>query len=131
MRDAGVPGLDVLGPDLLAVPAWRRGLSLATPFLLVALFFMFAGRGMWPGALADGITLQPRLWAFAFRRGRDRSWVVAEAASVLVLVALAGFAVPSSIAPAAYVGLMIGGSWIYPFMTSFVPHDPTGTTDLT
>ena len=85
----------------------------------------------WWRALLDGITLQPRLWAFAFRSGRDRRWVVAEAAAVLALVALAGAAVPWSIAPAAYAFLMIGGSWVYPFMTSFVPHDPKGATELT
>jgi len=91
-----------------------------------------AAAGMsWWRALLDGITLQPRLWAFAFRRGRDRTWVVGEAAAALVLIALAAAAIPWSIAPAAYVALMIGGSWIYPFMTSFVPHDPEGTTDLT
>jgi beta-carotene hydroxylase len=90
-----------------------------------------AAAGMsWWRALADGPTLQPRLWRFALRTGRDRKWVLGEAAGVLALAGLAVGALPWTIAPAAYVGLMIAGSWIFPFMTSYVPHDPEGASDL-
>jgi beta-carotene hydroxylase len=161
MRDDGLPGLDVLGRDLLVLRGWRRAMSLLTPFLLVLAFFLFAWRGLWIAslactvlltfltygsishdlvhgtlglsrplneallgaielialrsghayrivhlhhharfpaaddlegaaagmswwrALADGLTLQPRLWRFALRSGRDRRWVIAEALAVV------------------------------------------------
>jgi beta-carotene hydroxylase len=55
--DAGLPSLDVIGRDLLAVPAWRRALSLAFPFTLPPLFFFFAMRGWWIPALACPVIL--------------------------------------------------------------------------
>jgi beta-carotene hydroxylase len=89
-----------------------------------------AARMSWWRALADGLTLQPRLWRFALRTGRDRGWVRWEAFGVVTLVALALAALPWTMAPAVYAGLMIAGSWIFPFMTSYVPHDPKGASDL-
>ena len=204
-----LPSLDLLGRDLLVVPAWRRTVSLATPFLLAIAFFVCAGNGLWMAsigcttlltfvtygsishdlvhrtlrlpavfndgllcaieltafrcghayrithlnhhkrfpavddlegaaarmtwwrALLDGITLQPRLWLFAFRCGRDRAWIVSEAIAVLLLVVAAIAAIHWTIAPVAYAALMVLGSWLFPFMTSFIPHDPTGTSELT
>ena len=209
MRTSGFPTLDVLGSDLLTVPAWRRAVSLAAPFLLAIAFFVFAARGSWLPAVAatmllsfitygsishdlvhrtlrlpaalnevllcaiellafrsghayrfthlnhharfpaaddlegaaagmtwwralvDGITLQPRLLRFALRRDRDRSWVVGETLGVSVLFAAAVAASPWTIAPAAYAALMILGSWVFPFVTSFIPHNPQGDTALT
>lgn len=91
-----------------------------------------AAAGMtWWRALLDGITLQPRLWRFAFQCGRDRSWMIGEAAAVLLLLAASIAAVGWTIAPAAYAALMIAGSWVFPFITSFVPHDPNGESELT
>lgn len=85
----------------------------------------------WSEALLDGVTLQPRLWAFAYRRGRDRSWIVGEVIAIVLLFAASIAALPWTIAPASYVALMIAGSWIFPFVTSFIPHDPNGRTELT
>jgi beta-carotene hydroxylase len=91
-----------------------------------------AAAGMtWWRALLDGVTLQPRLWMFAFRRGRDRAWIVTEAVAILLLLAASIVALKWSIAPAVYATLMILGSWLFPFMTSFIPHDPHGETALT
>jgi beta-carotene hydroxylase len=85
----------------------------------------------WWRALLDGVTLQPRLWRFACARRRDRGWVLGEGAAVIALM-LASLAVtPWTVVPAAYVGLMIAGSWTFPFITSFVPHDPSGRSELT
>ena len=204
-----VPSLDHLGRDLLVVPAWRRTLSLATPFLLAIAFFVCAGNGLWTvaigctmlltfvtygsishdlvhrtlrlpavlnegllcaieliafrsghayrithlyhhkrfpaaddlegaaarmtwrRALVDGITLQPRLWMFAFRCGRERAWIVSEAIAVLLLVVGAIAAIHWTIAPVIYAALMILGSWLFPFITAFIPHDPEGETELT
>src|SRR5947208_1195131 len=52
-----LPSLDEIGRDLLAVPVWRRALSAAFPFVLVALFFLFAARGWWIAALACPVVL--------------------------------------------------------------------------
>jgi len=82
----------------------------------------------WWRALIDGLTLQPRLWLFALRRSpQQRRWVWAEGVAVLVLLAVC---LTASRATAVYAFLMIGGSWIFPFMTSYIPHDARGADDL-
>ena len=205
MRD-GIPSLDDLGRDLLQVSVARKALCLVTPFLVAALFFVFAARGWWipallctmvlsfitygsvshdlvhhtlglpawlnepllfamelltfrsghayrwthlhhharfPSdddlegaaaampwwrALLDGITLQPRLWAAAMRhRGPHRPWAIAEAGMIIVMLAAA----TRSTSLAVYALLVIAGSWIFPFITSFIPHDPRGADELT
>ena len=209
MRDDDLPTLGVLGRDLLEVGAGRRALSLATPFLLSAAFFLCAAYDLragavactmllsfvtygsishdlvhstlrlphalneallcaieliafrsghayrlvhlnhhahfpaaddlegaaaampWWRALLDGVTMQPRLWIFAFRRRQNRVWIGGEAAAVFVLLAASIAAIPWTIAPAVYAALMIAGSWLFPFITSFIPHDPAGGTELT
>ena len=45
------------------------------------------------------------------------------AASVAVL--------PIMKAPFVYAALMIMGSWIFPVITAYIPHDARGTTELT
>jgi beta-carotene hydroxylase len=91
-----------------------------------------AAAGMtWWRALLDGVTLQPRLLLFAFRRGQDRSWIVGETLGVLVLLVASLAAIPWTVAPVTYAALMILGSWLFPLITSFIPHDPKGHTELT
>lgn len=90
-----------------------------------------AAAGMtWWRALLDGMTLQPRLWAFAFRLGRHRVWIIAEAIAIGMLLAASAATIGSTIAPAAYAALMILGSWLFPFVTSFIPHDAKADTTL-
>jgi beta-carotene hydroxylase len=86
----------------------------------------------WWRALLDGLTLQPRLWVFAFRRGgRDRLWIRGEAIVVVVALVASIVAARWTIAPAFYAALMVAGSWLFPFITSFIPHDLKGVTALT
>ncbi len=83
-------------------------------------------------ALADGFTLQFRIWFHALRMSKnDRLWIVWEGAAILVLLGLGLAAIPWTVLPVLYCGLVIPGSWIYPFMTSWVPHDASGTSELT
>ena len=83
-------------------------------------------------ALIEGIGLQGRLWFFAMRRrGRHRPWAIAECIASTSLVAASLAAMPYTLAPIAWVVLMIMGSWIFPFITAYLPHDATGETDLT
>lgn len=83
-------------------------------------------------ALVEGLTLQPRLWKFAMRRnGRDRVWMIGEALAAIAMLAASIAAIPFTILPIAFAALMIAGSWIFPLITAFIPHDASGTSDLT
>jgi beta-carotene hydroxylase len=86
----------------------------------------------WWRALLEGVTLQPRLWRFAMRHcTRDRRWIIGEGAAVLITLALCLALLPLTPLPAAFALLVIAGSWIFPFMTAFIPHDPRGENELT
>ena len=84
-----------------------------------------AARHSFGKALLDGVTFQIEIvaWALAHPRARRR-WIVAELVFVLAIVAGSIALVPWTIVPTAYVVLMIGGSWIIPLMTSYIPHNP-------
>lgn len=210
MPHPDLPSLDELGRDLLEVPAWRRALSLALPFLFAAGFFAFAARGYYVAALLctvaqsfvtygsvshdlvhrtlrlprvlndvllaaiemlafrcghsyravhlnhharfpaaddvegaaarmglvgaafEGLTLQPRLLLYAIRNGRDRAIVLAEATAVALLFAACVWLWYARVTwlPLAYAGLVIAGSWAFPVITSYIPHDPRGATEI-
>ena len=83
-------------------------------------------------AAIEGVGLQARLWFFAMRRkGPHRPWAVAEciASSVLLIASIA--VLPITKAPFVYAALMIMGSWIFPLITAYIPHDASGATELT
>ena len=82
-------------------------------------------------ALLDGITLQVRIWRQAVASEANRLWIRGEGAAILILISLSLLALPWTVLPAIYCGLVIAGSWVYPFMTSWVPHDASGTSELT
>lgn len=91
-----------------------------------------AARMSWPRALADGLTLQYRVWFWAIRRGgRERTWVLGEGLACVAVVSAALAATPWTVAPAVYVALMIAGSWVIPLATSTIPHDVSGADELT
>ena len=82
-------------------------------------------------AFADGVTLQPRIWCHAVRTSTlDRPWIHAEGALVALLMALSLVALLWTPLPVIYCGLVIVGSWIYPLMTSWIPHDSNGENEL-
>jgi beta-carotene hydroxylase len=83
-------------------------------------------------ALIEGVGLQGRLWFFAMRRpGPHRPWAAAECVLSTAAFGACIAAVPYTIAPLAYALLMIAGSWIFPVITSYIPHDANGGSDLT
>lgn len=81
----------------------------------------------WLGALVDGLTAQPRLWWWAVKHtsGKNRRWIVGEGAAILLWAA---WCLTSPVGT-AYLLLILAGSWLYPFMTSFVPHSSAGGHD--
>ena len=83
-------------------------------------------------ALLDGVTLQFRIWKHAMRMSKtDHWWIYWEGVAIVVLFSLSLVAIPWTILPAIYCGFVIAGSWLYPFMTSWIPHDASGTNELT
>lgn len=83
-------------------------------------------------ALVEGIGLQPRLWFFAMRHeGAHRPWAIAEAGASTILFAASAAVFPVTKAPLVYAVLMILGSWIFPVITAYIPHDAKGATELT
>jgi len=83
-------------------------------------------------AIADGMTLQYRLYFAALKKqGSHRSWVVGEGAVITLLLAGSIASLPWTILPAIYSGLMIAGSWVFPIATVLIPHDAGGEHEWT
>ena len=83
-----------------------------------------AARMPFARALLEGVVFQFRMYVWALRNpDGQQNWVVGEGIAVLIIFVGAIAAVPYTIVPGVYVGLMIAGSWIIPLMTSYLPHD--------
>ena len=95
-----------------------------------------AHHSAWRAVLA-GPTFLLRLWWWAMKRAARRhdpvaeAWLLAEAAWAVGAVALALALFSTSVWPAVYVAMVIGGSWVYPLLTSHLPHRHFGDTPLT
>lgn len=84
------------------------------------------------GSLLEGLIFQWRIMIWAMiRPHRDRPIVIAETAAVLAALAFCFATLPRTPVFAVYASLMIAGSWIIPLVTSYVPHNPSGATELT
>lgn len=83
-------------------------------------------------ALAEGVWFQPRVWIWAIRSAKHaRAWIWGEGIACLGLIGSATALLPVTIIPFAYVALMVVGAWVIPLVTSYVPHDPQGDSELT
>jgi beta-carotene hydroxylase len=90
-----------------------------------------AARRSWLGALAEGLVFQFRIWWWALRHAKHaRVCVVGEGAACLALACLAAALVPVSPILPVYVALVTMGSWVIPLVTSYLPHDPEATDEL-
>jgi beta-carotene hydroxylase len=87
-----------------------------------------AARMSWRGALLDGMTAQYRLWWWALRhsRGGSRRWILFEGIAVLLGAA---WCLTTPVGT-AYLAVTVAGSWVFPLMTSFMPHDAGGEDPL-
>ena len=67
--------------------------------------------------------------AMADRRGHSG---IARAADASLALGLAGAValIPLTPIPALFAALMIAGSWIFPLVTVFIPHNPLGDSEL-
>ncbi|OHV29608.1 hypothetical protein CC117_29005 [Parafrankia colletiae] len=73
----------------------------------------------------------PRLWWWSYLRGRDRGWLLAEAAAPVVVLAGGALLWPYTPAVLVYAVMAIVGSWVYPLLTVYLPHHDYGGTPLT
>jgi beta-carotene hydroxylase len=87
-----------------------------------------AARMSWWGALLDGMTAQYRLWWWALRhsQGKNRQWILGEGIAVLPWAAWCLTHPVGMI----YLVVSVAGSWVFPLMTSFMPHDANGEDPL-
>jgi beta-carotene hydroxylase len=84
------------------------------------------------GALLEGVTFHFRLWCWALRRthGRERALILAEGILAAAFTITSILLLPVTPVPFIYVALVTIGAWITPLVTSYVPHDPNGKTEL-
>src|SRR5262249_25228345 len=91
-----------------------------------------AAHGSWFGALVAGPFHQSRILWWALRHARwDRAWIRCKGIGCFVLVLMAFLAWPVTAIPLAYAVLVVLGSWIFPLITSYLPHDAQATSRLT
>ena len=86
----------------------------------------------WWRALLEGVSLQPRLFGWAWKRARrdERRWMVAEAVWVGGVITASVWLWPHTPVLLVYVGLVLTSGWLYPFATVWLPHRAHGETVL-
>jgi beta-carotene hydroxylase len=90
-----------------------------------------AAHGNWIGAILAGPLHQVRIWCWAVRHARRyRPWIIAEGLACLAMLLGAVAAWPMTRVPSAYLALVVLGSWTFPLITSYLPHDPRGPDAL-
>ena len=83
-------------------------------------------------AIASGPTMQFRLWLWAWAKHREhRRALFLEALGIVMLMLAAIASLRWSPAPLVYVALVVAGSWVFPLVTVYIPHDASGHTPLT
>lgn len=84
------------------------------------------------GAIGEGVVFPFRIAAWALKNSpENRRWIVAELTGCLVWLSAAIATWPASPIVAVYVATMIMGGWMIPLMTSYIPHNPNGSSELT
>lgn len=86
------------------------------------------------GALFEGVTFQGKLYAWALTNHRKNKYyrlILAEGFLILLMIAFCVYSATFTKVFVVYMCLMIVGSWIIPFVTSWVVHLPYGSNELT
>jgi beta-carotene hydroxylase len=84
-----------------------------------------------PRTLFEGVIFQFKIWFWAVKQPKkDRGLILLEGCGCLLLVVLS--CALYSVTPIflVYTVLMIMGSWIIPLITSYIPHNPHGESEL-
>jgi beta-carotene hydroxylase len=82
-------------------------------------------------AVLAGPLQQVRIWCWALRSTpRYRAWIIVEGLACLTILLGAVAALPVSRTPLAYVTLVVLGSWTFPLITGYLPHNARGTDAL-
>jgi beta-carotene hydroxylase len=83
-------------------------------------------------SLLDAPFLQLKLWCWTWCRfSNKRALLALELVWFVFVITLAFVSLPSTPALLIYVLLVIGGTWFFPIITVYAPHDPRGTDELT
>jgi beta-carotene hydroxylase len=91
-----------------------------------------AARMSLPRAIVEGFIYWPRLVVWALRKPhRNRLLVIAETIASATLFIACLLCVPLTVIPAVYAVLMIMGTWIFPLVTSYIPHNAAARSRLT
>lgn len=82
-------------------------------------------------AILEGFIYVPRLTLWALRRRQRTHLVVLAETTVAAILFIACFAVlPATPVPAIYATLTLMGTWVYPLVTSYIPHNPAALSQL-
>jgi beta-carotene hydroxylase len=91
-----------------------------------------AAHGSWLEALLTGPNHQLRIWWWAWRNARRyRRWILLEGIGCATIVAASIMSLPVTPIPFTYVALVMVGSWTFPLITSYLPHNPAASDRLT
>jgi beta-carotene hydroxylase len=90
-----------------------------------------AAHGSLAGAILGGPGMQLRLWRWAWRtHPADRPALWGEAVAIATLAIGAIGALRFSSAPFIYAVLVVAGSWTFPLITVYIPHDAHGESSI-
>ncbi|MCX5660076.1 MAG: fatty acid desaturase [Planctomycetota bacterium] len=88
--------------------------------------------GSLAGAVLAGFTMQFRLWWWAWTTHPSaRGRLLAEAVGIAALLVASIASARWTPVPLVYAALVIAGSWIFPLVTVYIPHDAHGDSKLT
>jgi beta-carotene hydroxylase len=89
--------------------------------------------GFWH-ALAMGPFYVPKLWLWAMRRAKkqpvERAWMIVEATIAFLIYMAVILLIPFTLAPLIYIVIMTIGTWLYPIVTSYLPHNHMGEDEI-
>lgn len=92
-----------------------------------------AGKSLFQ-AILMGPLYVPRLWYWAMNRMRKQSneltWMLAEASMGGLIYLGSILLIPFTLIPIVYVVVMTLGAWLYPLVTSHLPHSAHGDDEL-
>ena len=83
--------------------------------------------------LLEGIIFQPKICIWALRtakKRKDRILITIEVTLSILIIILSIVLIPKTIVLFVYTSLVIMGSWIIPFITSYLPHAPDKENEL-